>query len=106
MALQVGHSWGIVTFAYSHDGQTLATGGDGVRLWDTASGQLKANPPVGYVRTLAFSPDSKTLATAGQDAIGAETVYTCRTRVLPSAGLEGTWRVRISAWARTSPNPA
>src|SRR5438094_6674069 len=42
-------------------------GGDGVRLWDTASGQLKAILQAGSVVTLAFSPDGKTLATASSD---------------------------------------
>jgi WD40 repeat protein len=66
MVLQVGHTGPINAFAYSRDGQILATGGyDGVRLWDTASGQLKAILPAGYVFTLAFAPDGKTLATDG-----------------------------------------
>src|SRR2546428_6491844 len=48
-------------------------GGDGVRLWDTASGQLKATLQAGSVVTLAFSPDGKTLATAS-DQFGVPTV--------------------------------
>src|SRR5436309_1061763 len=69
LVLQVGHNASITTFAYSPDGKTLATGGDGVRLWDTASGQVKANLPAGNVLTLAFSPDSQTLATGSDDAV-------------------------------------
>ena len=38
-----------------------------MRLWDTASGQLKAILQAGSVVTLAFSPDGKTLATASSD---------------------------------------
>ena len=68
MVLQVGHTEGITALAYSPDGQTLATGGgDGVRLWDTASGQVKASLPAGSVPTLAFAPDGQTLATGSDD---------------------------------------
>lgn len=55
---------------FSPDGKTLATGGfginDKIKLWDVATGQLRAalEPTGRNYDTVAFSPDSKTVATA------------------------------------------
>src|SRR5712692_9168894 len=52
--------------AMSPDGRSLATGSrDGTaKLWDVAMGELKNTLKVGWaVNVLAFSPDSKTIAT-------------------------------------------
>jgi WD40 repeat protein len=78
-----GHPGAVLTVAFSPDGRMLATG-EGLyrfevgqrkgepgetRLWDAASGQLKAvlRGHTDEVVTLAFSPDGKTLATGSED---------------------------------------
>ncbi len=68
------HGGAVGGVAFSPDGRTAATAGwDGkARLWDVATGQLKAEPlRHSYpVRAVAFSPDGRTLLTGGADAAG------------------------------------
>jgi WD40 repeat protein len=63
-----GHSTGIKAVAFSPNGETLASGGHGLRgpikLWDVSKGKSTASLEGGEssVLALAFSPDGKTLA--------------------------------------------
>jgi WD40 repeat protein len=63
----------VAAVAFSPDGATLAAGcSDGVvRLWDTASGELRRtlSGHVGVVNRVAFAPDGRTLASLGEDHV-------------------------------------
>jgi WD40 repeat protein len=67
--LRPGALPGARRFALAPDGRTLAVGlGGAVTLWDVATGQKIADLPkrhVADVELVAFAPDGKTLATAG-----------------------------------------
>ncbi|MFM6026615.1 MAG: hypothetical protein ACKPER_27480, partial [Dolichospermum sp.] len=61
-----GHSSGVLSLAYSPDGQTLASGSDDktIKLWNTRTGNL-LQTLTGHsdsVLSLAYSPDGQTLA--------------------------------------------
>ena len=69
LVLQVGHSGGVYALAYSPDGKSLVTCDGAARLWDVATGQLKATlQGDNRIETLAYSPDGKTLATGYWDS--------------------------------------
>jgi WD40 repeat protein len=55
--------------AFSPNGKTLVTGGDDVRVWDTATRRQVGETITGHegaVQSVQFSPDGKTLLTAGE----------------------------------------
>src|SRR2546423_4574360 len=55
---------GASSIAFSPDGQTLATAGSSLKLWNVANGALIRTISAG-VASIAFSPDGQTLATTG-----------------------------------------
>lgn len=108
------------TIALSPDGATLVTseptswdGTGGVRLWDVATAQQRAKLEIRETNSMAFSPDSTTLATSYQGVLELWDVATAqrRAQLTPSGWLayrpdgmlisfdwrEGTVRLRNDA---------
>jgi len=59
-----GHQTGVQAVAVSPDGKLTASGGEDIRLWETATGKPVRRLASSAV-TVAFSPDGKTLASGG-----------------------------------------
>jgi WD40 repeat protein len=66
-----GHAGLIHDSGWSRDGRLIATAGydAAVHIWDVSTGksQLRVYPHAGYACSVAFSPDSKWLATGGSE---------------------------------------
>src|SRR5438874_10220189 len=71
--MELGGAWG--SLAFSQDGKTLAIGDSALQLWDLTTGKKRVSlarkedwldvRPWAYSDVLGFSPDGKTLVSAG-----------------------------------------
>jgi RNA polymerase sigma factor (sigma-70 family) len=66
------HSTADLATAFSPDGKTVVTGGDGtLKRWDVATGKLLRRYPERYSGTVLFSPNGKWFVAAGGDLLDA-----------------------------------
>lgn len=70
-ALAAGHADAIFGITVSPDGKVIATDGEEIRLWDSATGKLlgQAKSTWGNAPTLAFLPDSKSFIAVAEQNI-------------------------------------
>lgn len=93
------HEHWITAIAFSPDGRTVATGADGLRLWDVDSGDLLAirgDDATRGFHGLSFSADGTRLAAVG-GLLDAEAVFydvTAGERAKPFAGRSGSFEFR------------
>jgi outer membrane protein assembly factor BamB len=97
-----GPALGYGDLALTPDGRTLisAAGGNEIRIYDTATGSLRATLPTGDVSYLAMSPDGHTLAHGGFDK--DSTIYLWNIDTKTKIGTIKTNRLRSSAMAFNS----
>lgn len=80
--------------AFQANGQVLATGGDNVKLWETATGQeVRTLGPSGDA--LAMTPDGQTLATGAADGVR---LWECATgrELFPRTGIQEVGGAAVS----------
>ena len=67
--LMAGPTW-LRSLAISHDGRTIATAADAIKLWDVVTLQKQATLPGnrGFL-SVAFSPDDKIVAAGGTESV-------------------------------------
>lgn len=84
-----------VKVAVSPDGRWIASGGDGVALWDPATGQAIRAPITEYGEFVALSRDGKRIAAMGDGKVQVLDVGTGR----PVGAPVENWEVRIVAFS-------